>query len=425
MRPHYVISSGETGLAERQGGNDTSTAHGATWRRLPGSIWAIGLVSLFMDISSEMIHAILPLYLVTVLGTSTLTVGIIEGIAEATAAITKVFSGALSDWLGKRKLLAALGYGLAALTKPVFPLAPSVAWLIAARFVDRIGKGIRGAPRDALVADLSPPDLRGASFGLRQSLDTLGALLGPLLAIVFLWALGNDFTLVFWIAVLPAFVSAGLIIVAVKEPKRDTPTRKVRMPLSRSELRRLSASYWWVVAVASAFTLARFSEAFLVLKGQDIGLSLALVPAVMVVMNAAYFLSAYPVGALSDRMSRTRLLVAGLLLLLAADLVLAFSSSLLGLVLGAALWGLHMGFTQGLLATLVADTAPAELRGTAFGMFNLVTGVALLAASVIAGLLWDASGPTGTFLGGAGFTVLTLAGLLLLEARRRRNASAN
>ncbi|GLR24301.1 MFS transporter [Ciceribacter naphthalenivorans] len=371
-----------------------------------------------------MIHAILPLYLVTVLGTSTLTVGIIEGIAEATAAITKVFSGALSDWLGKRKLLAALGYGLAALTKPIFPLAPGVTWLITARFIDRIGKGIRGAPRDALVADISPPDLRGASFGLRQSLDTLGALLGPLLAIVFMWAFSNDFTLVFWIAVIPAFVSVGLIMFAVKEPKRDAPVRKVRMPLSRSELRRLSTDYWWVVAVASAFTLARFSEAFLVLKGQDIGLPTALVPAVMVVMNVAYFLSAYPVGALSDRMSRTKLLVIGLVLLLAADLVLAFSSGTLGLALGASFWGLHMGFTQGLLSTLIADTAPAELRGTAFGMFNLITGMALLAASIIAGLLWDATGPSGTFLGGAGFTVITLFGLLLLEARRRRSASA-
>jgi MFS family permease len=395
----------------------------AHWRRLPGAIWAIGFVSLFMDISSEMIHAVLPLYLVTVLGTSTLTVGIIEGIAEATAAITKVFSGALSDWLGKRKFLAALGYGLAALTKPIFPLAPSVAWLIAARFIDRIGKGIRGAPRDALVADISPPDLRGASFGLRQSLDTLGALLGPLLAIALMWAFSNDFTLVFWIAVIPAVISAGLIIVAVKEPKREAPVRKVRMPLSRSELGRLSANYWWVVAVASAFTLARFSEAFLVLKGQDIGLPLALVPMVMVVMNVAYFISAYPVGALSDRMSRTKLLVIGLVLLLAADLVLAFSSALTGLLLGATLWGFHMGFTQGVLATLVADTAPAELRGTAFGVFNLMTGVVLLAASVIAGLLWDATGPMGTFLAGAGFTLVTLAGLAWLEARRRRNGS--
>jgi MFS family permease len=376
-----------------------------------------------MDISSEMIHAVLPLYLVTVLGTSTLTVGIIEGIAEATAAITKVFSGALSDWLGKRKFLAALGYGLAALTKPIFPLAPSVAWLFAARFIDRIGKGIRGAPRDALVADISPPDLRGASFGLRQSLDTLGALLGPLLAIALMWAFSNDFTLVFWIAVIPAVISAGLIIVAVKEPKREAPVRKVRMPLSRSELGRLSANYWWVVAVASAFTLARFSEAFLVLKGQDIGLPLALVPMVMVVMNVAYFFSAYPGGALSDRMSRTKLLVIGLVLLLAADLVLAFSSALTGLLLGATLWGFHMGFTQGVLATLVADTAPAELRGTAFGVFNLMTGVVLLAASVIAGLLWDATGPMGTFLAGAGFTLVTLAGLAWLEARRRRNGS--
>ncbi|MHB0952589.1 MAG: MFS transporter [Allorhizobium sp.] len=395
----------------------------STWRKVPGAIWAIGFVSLFMDISSEMIHAILPLYLVTVLGTSTLTVGIIEGVAEATAAITKVFSGALSDWLGKRKLLAAIGYGLAALTKPIFPLAPNVGWLIGARFVDRIGKGIRGAPRDALVADISPPELRGASFGLRQSLDTLGALLGPLLAILFMWAFSNDFTTVFWIAVIPAFVSSGLIIVAVKEPKRSEPTRAVRMPLSRRELGRLSATYWWVVAVASAFTLARFSEAFLVLKGQDIGLPIALVPAVMVVMNIAYFLSAYPVGALSDGMNRMTLLMIGLLLLLAADLVLALAPGLAGLAIGASLWGLHMGFTQGLLATLVADTAPPELRGTAFGMFNLITGIALLAASVIAGILWDLAGPEGTFLGGAGFTVLTLAGLLLLNVRlkRRRN----
>lgn len=396
----------------------------ATWRKVPGAIWAIGFVSLFMDISSEMIHAILPLYLVTVLGTSTLTVGVIEGVAEATAAITKVFSGALSDWLGKRKLLAAIGYGLAALTKPIFPLAPSVGWLIGARFIDRIGKGIRGAPRDALVADISPPELRGASFGLRQSLDTLGALLGPLLAILFMWALSNDFTTVFWIAVIPAFVSSGLIIVAVKEPERSEPTRAVHMPLSRRELGRLSATYWWVVAVASAFTLARFSEAFLVLKGQDIGLPIALVPAVMVVMNIAYFLSAYPVGALSDGMNRMTLLVVGLLLLLAADLVLALAPGLAGLAIGASLWGLHMGFTQGLLVTLVADTAPPELRGTAFGMFNLITGIALLAASVIAGILWDLAGPEGTFLGGAAFTIMTLAGLLLLNVRlkRRRNA---
>ena len=404
---------------------ETSDARrAASWKRLPGAIWAIGFVSLFMDISSEMIHAILPLYLVTVLGTSTLTVGIIEGIAEATAAITKVFSGALSDWIGKRKFLAALGYGLAALTKPIFPLAPSAGWLIAARFVDRIGKGIRGAPRDALIADITDPELRGASFGLRQSLDTLGALLGPLLAILFLWAFSNNFTIVFWIAVIPAFISAGLIIVAVREPKRERPERKVRMPLSHSELRRLGGNYWWVVAVASAFTLARFSEAFLVLKGQDIGLSIALVPAVMVVMNIAYFLSAYPVGALSDRVDRTTLLAIGIGLLVVADVVLGLSSGLIGLAAGAAIWGLHMGFTQGLLSTLVADTAPAELRGTAFGMFNLVTGVALLAASVTAGLLWDVIGPSGTFLGGAAFALITLAGLIALERRMRSNGGS-
>lgn len=389
----------------------------AAWRRVPRSIWTIGFVSFFMDISSEMIHALLPLYMVGVLGTSTLAVGIIEGVAEATAAITKVFSGALSDWLGKRKMLMALGYGVAALTKPIFPLAPHVGFLVAARFVDRMGKGIRGAPRDALITDITPPDLRGAAFGLRQSLDTAGALLGPLLAILFMALFSENFTLVFWIAVVPAFLSAGLAIFVVEDPKHDGDQHKMRAPLGRKELAKLGAPYWWVVIVGSAFTLARFSEAFLVLKAQDIGVSIALVPSIMVVMNVAYFLSAYPVGALSDRMNRLSLLMTGLLLLLTADLVLAFASGLVGLVIGATLWGLHMGFTQGLLATLVADTAPPTLRGTAFGMFNLVTGVALLIASVIAGALWDNIGPTGTFIGGAVFTLLTLAGLLPLRHR--------
>jgi MFS family permease len=384
---------------------------------IPRGIWALGFVSLLMDLSSEMIHALLPVYLITVLGTSALTVGIIEGIAEATASITKVFSGALSDRLGKRKFLAAFGYGLAAFTKPIFPLASSVGWLIAARFIDRIGKGIRGAPRDALVADISPTHLRGASFGLRQSLDTIGAFLGPLLAIALMWLTADHFSAVFWIAVIPAFLSLGLILVVVQEPERKEGLRRVRMPLSRSELGRLGATYWWVVAVAAVFTLARFSEAFLVLRAQSIGLPLMLVPVVLVIMNIAYAGSAYPVGALSDRMDRVTILILGLLLLLMADLVLAFVPGLIGLAVGVVLWGLHMGFTQGLLATLVADTAPEQLRGTAFGMFNLITGLALLVASVIAGALWDTVGPQSTFLGGAAFTVLTLAGLLPVRGR--------
>ncbi|HEY9454376.1 MAG TPA: MFS transporter [Bradyrhizobium sp.] len=384
---------------------------------IPAGVWVLGFVSMLMDISSEMIHALLPVYMVTVLGTSTLAVGIIEGIAEATASITKVFSGALSDWLGKRKMLAALGYGLAAFTKPVFALALSLEWLIAARFIDRVGKGIRGAPRDALVADIAPPHLRGASFGLRQSLDTIGAFLGPLLAIGLMWLLADHFQAVFWIAAIPAFLAVGLILVAVKEPDRPKELRRVRMPLHRDELRRLGASYWWVVAVATVFTLARFSEAFLILRAQSIGLPLALVPIVLVIMSFAYFLSAYPVGVLSDRVNRLTLLAIGLLLLVVADLTLAFASGIVGVAIGVVFWGLHMGFTQGLLATLIADVAPAELRGTAFGVFNLMTGVALLVASLVAGALWDITGPQGTFLAGAGFALLTLAGLFVIRSR--------
>jgi MFS family permease len=391
-------------------------------RNIPPGVWALGFVSMLMDISSEMIHALLPIYLVTGLGASMVAVGIIEGIAEATASITKIFSGALSDWLGKRKWLAAAGYGLAAFTKPVFPLAPSIAWLVAARFVDRIGKGIRGAPRDALIADLSPPALRGASFGLRQSLDTIGAFVGPLLAIALMWWTADNFKVVFWIAVIPAFLALALILFAIREPERPQGLRSVRNPLGLAEIRTLGAAYWWVVAVAGVFTLARFSEAFLILRAQNVGLPITLVPVVLVAMNVVYALAAYPAGALSDRIGRTGMLAGGILVLVAADLVLALMPSLSGVALGVVLWGLHMGLTQGLLAALVADTAPAELRGTAFGFFNLLGGVAMLAASVIAGALWDRAGPEATFLAGAGFALVALAGLLLVHGKIARTA---
>jgi MFS family permease len=389
-------------------------------KQIPAGVWVLGFVSMLMDISSEMIHALLPVYMVTALGTSALAVGVIEGIAEATAAVTKIFSGAISDRLGKRKGLAVLGYGMAAFTKPVFPLAPNLAWLVAARFVDRIGKGVRGAPRDALVADLSPPEVRGASFGLRQSLDTIGAFVGPLAAIVLMLWTANSFQTVFWIAVIPGFLAFGLIAFAVRDPDRPAGLRIVKSPLSRAELGRLGLDYWWVVVIAAVFALARFSEAFLILRAGAAGLPIALVPAVMVLMNIVYALAAYPAGILSDRVDRRTLLVAGLVVLVAADVVLAFAGTVAGVAVGVALWGLHMGLTQGLLATLVADTAPAELRGTAYGMFNLATGIALLAASVIAGALWDVIGPRGTFLAGATFAATAAVGLLVL--RRHGNA---
>jgi MFS family permease len=384
------------------------------FRALPASIWMLGFVSLFMDTSSEMIHALLPVYLVGVLGTSTLVVGIIEGIAEATASITKIFSGALSDYLGRRKLLAALGYGLAAVTKPAFPLAETVGWLMAARFIDRVGKGIRGAPRDALIADLSPPHLRGASYGLRQSLDTIGAFVGPLLAILLMWATADNFETVFWIAVLPAFLSFGLIVFAVRDPPPNHEAR-AQSPLSRNELAKLGSDYWLVVMVACVFTLARFSEAFLILRAQSVGLAIALVPGVLVVMNLVYAAVAAPIGLVSDRLGRVWLMVGGFLVLILADLMLAFAADIPTVAVGVALWGLHMGLTQGLLAALVADTAPIELRGTAFGMFNLATGLALLGASIVAGALWDQLGPRATFLAGAAFTLLALIGLLPLR----------
>jgi MFS family permease len=401
-------------LPDDEGQDVTTSEPNPPLTRIPRGVWVLGFVSMLMDVSSEMIHALLPVYLVTVLGTSTMTVGIIEGIAEATASITKIFSGALSDWLGRRKLLAALGYGLAAFTKPLFPLAPDAGWLVAARFIDRVGKGIRGAPRDALVADLAPVELRGASFGLRQSLDTVGAFVGPLLAIVLMWWTADNFRAVFWVAVLPAFLSLALILFAVNEPEHRDGKKAAGNPLNMAAMRQLGAVYWRVVAVGIVFTLARFSEAFLILRAQNVGLHAMWVPAVLVVMNVVYALSAYPAGALSDRINRTGLLALGLAFLAGADLALALLPNLAGVTIGVVLWGLHMGFTQGLFAALVADTAPSALRGTAFGYFNLFTGIATLAASIIAGALWDAFGPAGTFLAGLGFTLLSFAGLLTI-----------
>lgn len=378
--------------------------------RIPTGVWVLGFVSMLMDISSEMIHSLLPLFMVTTLGASALVVGLIEGLAEATALIVKVFSGALSDYLGKRKGLALFGYALGALTKPLFALAPSVGVVLGARLLDRIGKGIRGAPRDALVADITPEGLRGAAFGLRQSLDTVGAFVGPLLAVglMLLWA--NDFRAVFWVAVIPGVLAVGLLLFGVQEPERHTGAKRSN-PISRENLRRLSPAYWWVVGIGALFTLARFSEAFLVLRAEQGGISLAFVPLFMVAMNLIYAASAYPFGKLADRMSHTQLLTYGLFVLLVADLVLASSNHWSIVLLGVGLWGVHMGMTQGLLATMVADAAPADLRGSAFGFFNLMSGIAMLIASVTAGLLWDQLGAAFTFYAGAAFCLLTLIGL--------------
>lgn len=388
-------------------------------KRLPASIWALGFVSLLMDVSSEMVHSLLPVFLVTSLGVSMLAVGLIEGAAEATALVLKVFSGVLSDWWGRRKPLAVLGYGLGALSKPLFAIAPTVGWVVTARLIDRVGKGIRGAPRDALVADLAPPGMRGAAFGLRQSLDTVGAFLGPLLAmgLMLLWA--NDFRAVFWVAVIPAALCVALLLVGVQEPERAASTVR-NNPIRRENLRRLGGAYWWVVALGAVFTLARFSEAFLVLRVQQGGLPLAWTPLVLVLMNVVFALGAYPLGKLADSTRHTTLLAWGLVVLIAADALLAFSDRGAAAWLGIALWGLHMAMTQGLLATMVADTAPADLRGTAFGMFNLVSGVALLVASGLAGLLWDRLGASATFGAGILFATLALAGVLVQSARHGR-----
>ncbi len=392
----------------------------AARQKLPRSIWALGFVSLFMDISSEMIHALLPVFLVTVLGASTVTVGIIEGIGEATASISKLFSGWLSDRLGARKTLTVIGYGLGTLSKPLFAVAPTASWVLFARFSDRIGKGIRGAPRDALVGDLAPAELRGAAYGLRQSLDTVGAFAGPLLAMALMALFANDFRLVFWLAAIPGLIAMAILVLGVREPAQHRDEPAPRFPLRGKEFGALGGLFWGVVAVGTVLTLARFSEAFLVLRAEDKGLPLALIPMVFIVMSVVYAASAYPFGALSDKTDKRVILASGFGVLIVSDLVLALATNLWSVMAGVALWGLHMGMTQGLLATLVAETAPVPSRGTAFGVFHLITGIALLAASLVAGVLWEWVGPSATFIGGAAIAAVGLAGLLALGQRREQ-----
>jgi MFS family permease len=390
-------------------------------RSVPSTVWALGIVSLLMDLSSELVHALLPVYMTVVLGASMVAVGLVEGIAEASASLIKVLSGAASDKLARRKPLVLLGYGLAMLSKPLFPLAGSVALVLGARFMDRIGKGIRGAPRDALIADVTPQGLRGAAFGLRQALDTVGAILGPLAAIGLMLLLASDVRAVLWFAVLPAVASVAVLVVWVREPARSgAPQRQV----ARASLREFDRRFWLIVTLGAVMTLARFSEAFLVIRAQDLGVALAFVPVVLIVMNVVYTTIAYPAGVAADRGHRRALLVWGFIALIAADLILGSTGNPAAFFAGIALWGAHMGLTQGLLSAMVADAAPARLRGSAFGVFHFVSGLALLAASVLAGWLWSAYGAAWTFYAGAAFTAIALLGLLFAGRPRGSGGKA-
>ena len=384
-------------------------------RQVPRGVWALGFVSMFMDISSELIHSLLPVFMVSVLGASALQIGLVEGVAEATALIAKVVSGTLSDYLGKRKGLVLLGYGLGAVSKPFFAVSSTVNAVLATRFMDRIGKGVRGAPRDALVADITPEPIRGAAYGLRQALDTVGAFLGPLAAIALMVHFAGDFRRVFWLAAIPAGVAVLLIVVGVREPESNRKAGEARFPINRQALKELSGEFWKVVILGAVFTLARFSEAFLILRARQQGLPDALAPGVLVLMNVVYAGVAYPAGRLADGMDRRALLAAGLVALIAADVLLAVGGGLAVIAGGVALWGLHMALTQGLLATMVAASAPPRLRGSAFGLFNLACGLSMLAASALAGFLWDTAGPSSTFYAGATISLAALALLILIR----------
>ena len=384
---------------------------------LPRNVWVLGFVSLFMDLSSEIYHALLPAFITIVLGLPATALGAIDGVAEATANFGKLFSGRLSDRSLKRKPWIMAGYGLAALSKPLFPLAASAPALMVARFADRIGKGIRGSPRDAMVADETPPEIRGRAFGLRQALDTIGALIAPLVAIALMAWFASDIRAVYWVAIIPAAISFLLAWLALREPEQRLAPAKTSPFFSG--FRQLDKATKRLLAVGFLFALARFSEGFLILKGMEIGLSETLSPLTLAMFNLAYVALAYPAGALSDRMSPRSILMAGMAVLVAGDLVLAETDNFALLAVGVALWGAHMALTQGIFSRMIADSAPDHLRATSFGAFWFVTGIASLLASLGAGWLWDREGSAATFATSAGAAAVALAMLSLLEDEKR------
>jgi MFS family permease len=382
--------------------------------KIPRSIWILGFTSLLNDTSSEMIHAVLPLFLVSSLGANVALVGLIEGIAEATASILKVFSGAISDYWQRRKNLAVFGYGLSTAVKPLFMVANSPFIVLLARLGDRIGKGIRVAPRDALVADSTDISNRGAAYGLRQSLDTIGAFLGPSIAFG-LMGTAHSFRFIFGVALIPGVLAVACLALGVREPARPDHALKRPKPLNWKTLQSLGGSYWGLAFAALLFNLGNSSEAFLLLKAKQVAIADYQIPLVLVVMNLSYALSAYPVGALSDRVNRKTLLTWGWVLNAGVYVGLAIAQSPWQVWMLVGGYGLYLGMTQGVLLAMVADRVPEQLRGTAFGFLNLLVGVALLPASLLAGWLWESVSSEAAFLLGCGFAV---AAIVLLYFQR-------
>ena len=356
---------------------------------IPRNVWALGIVSLLMDLSSEMILSILPIFLVTGLGISVLSLGLIEGLAEGVASVIKAFSGALSDYLKKRKILIVIGYGISTLTKPFFALASTATWIFTARFVDRLGKGIRGAPRDSLIADSTSTKIRGTAYSLRQSLDTLGALLGPIIAIIILYLTTNNFRFVLWFAVIPAVLCIVVLIFGVKETTLKKNISSKKSYFLFKNFSKITPVIWLFFLIVFILNLGHFSEAFLLLRSQEIGLKVSFIPIVFVVMNVAYAIVAVPFGHLADRGGFFILIVCGFLILVLADIILALTNSVGWMFVGIIFWGIHLGMTQGLLLAMISKLSPLELRGTSFGLFHAITGIALLIASLIAGYLWQ------------------------------------
>lgn len=355
-----------------------------------------------MKISSVIVFTLSPLFMTQVLGASIFAVGILEGILEVITLLARIFSGIISDYIHKRKSIIVVGYIFALISRPFLALATRMEDVFLGRAFDRIGNGLDATPRDALVGDLAPPQIKGACYGLRESLSRAGSFAGALLVMALLWLTEGNFSLVFWIGSIPTVLALMVLVIFVKDsPNQQAQHKKPTHKFKLKDLKKLPLPFWLILLLSGLFMLSNFSGAFLILRAEQTGLDLHLTSLVMIIQNLATAGTAYPVGYLSDKMGRRSMMGVGIVLIVCSDLLLAWGGSLYTILGGVLLWGAEIGITQSILAVFLADTCPQDLRGTGFGLFHFINGCCLLLANVFAGWIWHDVNPSAMFLASA------------------------
>ncbi|MBI5682857.1 MAG: MFS transporter [Deltaproteobacteria bacterium] len=371
-----------------------------------------------MDISSEMIYPLVPLFLATILGTTKTTIGIIEGVAESTASILKVFSGYLSDKLGRRKLLMGLGYGVSVLSRPIMGLSVSWSQVLAARFIDRLGKGIRTAPRDAIIADSVETNNLGKAFGFHRAMDTVGAVIGPAIAFFLLLIFSNNFRLIFWLSMIPGLIAVALIIFFITE-KRKSRDELAKLP--KLTIKDFDGNFRHYMIVIALFSIGNTSDAFLILRAENLGVDKEYIPVVYLLFNLVYSMSSMPLGILADKIGFRKTIILSFILYAAVYLGFGLADSAYHVLFLFCIYGVFKGMSEGTQRAYLATLSPPERKATAFGIYHMVVGFALLPASIIGGFLWDRIGPHATFFYGALTGILSAVLFIVLIRNRRQH----